>query len=202
MPTQATLLLDTDTASRESASERDAIAELRALYQAHCPLVWRALRRLGVSESSIEDAVQDVFLHAYRRYESFQRERSAVTSWLYGIALRVAQDYRRKRVRRERREARLAVEQPVIGSPMEDPADALVRREAHQLLHQLLDSLPDSQRELLVLIDLEGLDMREVALATGLNLRTCQRRVKAARLAIEAAAARQTAACNRQRTEP
>jgi RNA polymerase sigma-70 factor (ECF subfamily) len=163
--------------------------DVRTLYAAHFTMVWRSLRRLGVAESLVEDAVQDVFLVAHRRLREYEG-RSAPSTWLYGIALRVAKDYRRAAARLEKRRARLTEEQasePVAG---EDPADALARKEANRLLHELLDLLPAEERELLVLVDLEGLSVSTAAPLVGLQLRTCQRRLKAARMTFEAALAR------------
>lgn len=165
------------------------LEDVQALYAAHFTLVWRSLRRLGVSESQVEDAVQDVFLVAHRKFHEYEG-RSAASTWLYGIALRVAKDYRRSELRRHRRTARLTEEQAVEPVVSDGPADALVRKEANRLLHELLDVLPVEERELLVLVDLEGLAVSEVAPLVGLRLRTCQRRLKAARSRFEAALAK------------
>src|SRR5688572_24262740 len=64
---------------------------LRALYEEHFQFVWRSLRRLGVREADVPDAVQDVFLVVHRKLPEFEG-RSKVTTWLFGIALRVARD--------------------------------------------------------------------------------------------------------------
>src|SRR5262245_44836563 len=69
---------------------------LDAIYEAHVAYVWRVVQRLGVPESSADDAVQDVFLVVHRKLDGFEG-RSSIRTWLYGIALRVARDHRRKR---------------------------------------------------------------------------------------------------------
>jgi RNA polymerase sigma-70 factor, ECF subfamily len=168
-------------------------ADVHSLYERHFSLVWRSLRRLGVLESQVEDAVQDVFLVAHRKLHEYEG-RSAPSTWLYGIALRVAKDYRRAEARRERRKARLTREQESEPAPSEGPADALARKEANRLLHELLDLLPADERELLVLVDLEGLSVAEVAPIAGLRLRTCQRRLKTARTMFERALAKHSIA--------
>jgi RNA polymerase sigma-70 factor, ECF subfamily len=168
-------------------------ADVHDLYERHFSLVWRSLRRLGVVESQVEDAVQDVFLVAHRKLHEYEG-RSAPSTWLYGIALRVAKDYRRAEARRERRKARLTREQASEPPASEGPADALARKEANRLLHELLDLLPADERELLVLVDLEGLSVAEVAPLAGLRLRTCQRRLKTARTMFERALARHSIA--------
>src|SRR5215831_12264435 len=65
------------------------------------PFVWRALRRLGVAERDVEDVCQEVFMVVHRKIGEFEG-RSTVRTWVYGIAIRVASDYRkRSHVRRE-----------------------------------------------------------------------------------------------------
>jgi hypothetical protein len=69
------------------------------IYRDHFAFVWRSARRLGVDASSLDDVVQEVFVIAHRRLPSFEG-RSSVSTWLFGITLRVARDHRRSRARR------------------------------------------------------------------------------------------------------
>lgn len=62
---------------------------LREIYASHAAAAWRSLRRLGVHESELEDALQDVFLIVHRRLADFEG-RAALRTWIYGIVLRVA----------------------------------------------------------------------------------------------------------------
>ena len=66
----------------------------KEVYDEHFRFVWRSLRRLGVRESDVPDAVQDVFLVVHRRLAEFEG-RSKVTTWLFGICFRVARDRRK-----------------------------------------------------------------------------------------------------------
>jgi RNA polymerase sigma-70 factor (ECF subfamily) len=164
---------------------------LPEIYGLHADFVFRNLRRLGVHESNIDDAVQDVFLVVHRRLGDFEA-RAQVTTWLFGIVLRVAQSYRRSAMRRR---ARLTdtpsdeVEQiPTTSS--EGPAELLERREASQLLHRLLDELDDDKRAILVCIELEQMTVPEAAESLGLNLNTAYGRLRAARAAFNEAVAR------------
>ncbi len=159
---------------------------LHEVYRAYAAVVWRTLRRLGVPESQVDDAVQDVFLIVHRRLPDFEG-RSSLKTWVYGIVLRVAKDYRRAETRHHNRIERLAellVSDPPLGHC---PAEAAERQEANLLVHTILDSLPDEQREMLVLVELEEVPVREAAQAVGTRLRTCQRRLQAARAAFSAA---------------
>ena len=164
---------------------------LPEIYNAHADFVFRNLRRLGVHESLIDDAVQDVFLVVHRRLGDFEA-RAQVTTWLFGIVLRVSQSYRRSAMRRR---ARLTdapaseVEQiPVTSS--EGPAELLERREASAMLHRLLDQLDDDKRAMLVCIELEQMTVPEAAESLGLNLNTAYGRLRAARATFNEAALR------------
>lgn len=157
----------------------------RRAYAEHFPLVWRGLRRLGVPESVIEDAVQDVFLVVHRRWAEFEG-RSQLRTWIFGIAVRVAKDYRRAETRRSKRVQRLTElweAEPRVALP----SDEAERREAHRVLQRALAKLSDEERAVFVLAELEELGLREVCEALGLQPRTCQRRLRKARRIFEQA---------------
>src|SRR5207248_2142231 len=65
------------------------------IYEAQFGYVWHSLRRLGVRERDLEDLAHDVFVAFYRGIEGYDRARP-VKPWLFGIAFRVASDYRRR----------------------------------------------------------------------------------------------------------
>jgi RNA polymerase sigma-70 factor, ECF subfamily len=159
------------------------------LYQEHVAMVWRGLRRLGVPESSVEDAVQDVFLVVHRRLADFEG-RSSITTWLYGIVLRVAKDHRRAQLRQAHGALRLAEILAFKGASEQTPVDQAERREANQALHAILAELDPDHREVLVLVELEGLAVREAAAVLNLHVRACQRRLRKAHAAFEKKLAR------------
>jgi len=181
------LAVDLELAAKEEPEkpEQDAALEapLRATYAEYFALVWRSLRRLGVHDSEIEDAVQDVFLVVFRRRSEFER-RSTVRTWIYGIVLRVAKDYRRASHRRARRvEALGASLAPPPHAP--GPDEEAERREACRVLTAALARLADEAREIIVLVELEQLSVKEAAQALDINVRACQRRLKRAHEALE-----------------
>lgn len=159
--------------------------DLPALYTQHLDLVWRNLRRLGVPESSLDDAVQDVFLVVHRRHDEFRRLSSHKT-WIIGIVLRVAHDYRRSQRRHSARIALFAEHQASLPSA-ECPAEQAELREAAALVRSILEDFAEEERNVFVLVELEEMSLREVADATRLSLSTCQRRLAAARKAFDAA---------------
>lgn len=156
-----------------------------ALYEAHFRAVWRMLRRLGVHDAHLDDAVQDVFVAAWRRASDFEG-RSSERTWLLGIAVRVGSEYRRRRQKLteqipEDLEAERADANPHAKS---EQAEA-VRR-----LHALLGQMDEAKREVFVLTELEQYTAPEIAEALELNVNTVYTRLRAARLEFNALLAR------------
>src|SRR5215510_5968547 len=83
-------------------AQEDPLAErFSELYEQHFDFVWRSARYLGEPDASLDDAVQDVFLVAYRRFQDFEA-RSSPRTWLFAITMRVISDHRRSRRRKTR----------------------------------------------------------------------------------------------------
>jgi RNA polymerase sigma-70 factor, ECF subfamily len=157
-----------------------------AIYDEHFDFVWRNVRRLGVPEASADDAVQDVFIVVHRRLGEFEG-RSTLQTWLYGIIVRVARDYRRSRARQDAKVAAVAAE----GAEMsESPAELVAKREAARVVEELLAGLDEEKRDVFVLVELEQMSVADVATALALNVNTTHARLRAARQQFEAAAAR------------
>jgi RNA polymerase sigma-70 factor, ECF subfamily len=153
-------------------------------FEQHFSMVWRSMRRLGVPESTLDDAVQDVFLVLHRRWADFQHQ-SSLRTWIYGILLRVASDHT-KRARRER--ARWSSDDvPELESSAESPDHLYQQREAALILRVALAQLEDKERQILVLIDLEERSVVEAAEALGINLNTAYSRLRRARQSFEKA---------------
>ncbi|TPV94760.1 MAG: sigma-70 family RNA polymerase sigma factor [Myxococcales bacterium FL481] len=146
------------------------------LYHEYFEYVWTNLRRLGVSELELDDAVQDVFLIAHRRAHQFEG-RSTVKTWLYGIARRIAFRYRRADERTRRRTAAFATLEHEAGDLDRDFAT----RQAWRLLYAFLDTLDDEKREAFVIGEFEGLNRQQLGDALGVNPNTAYSRLRAAR---------------------
>jgi RNA polymerase sigma-70 factor, ECF subfamily len=140
------------------------------VYDEHFRFVWRSLRRLGVPEHDVADAVQDVFLVVHRRLGEFEG-RSKVTTWLYGICFRVARDRRRlAHVRRRADDDDGQVDERI--DDRVDVAAAAERRQGLVLLESILDEMPIEQRAVFTLFELDAMggdaiaDMLEIPLGT------------------------------------
>jgi RNA polymerase sigma-70 factor (ECF subfamily) len=161
------------------------VPTLADIFREYAPFVWRGLRRLGVPESDVEDVCQEVFVVVHRKLGDFEG-RSSLRTWIYGICVRTASDYRRSgRVRRE----------VVTDAPPDAPHegaqhDTVALKQARATLDRILDELDDDKRSVFVLYEIEELTMAEVAEAIGCPLQTAYSRLHAARKVVEAGVAR------------
>jgi RNA polymerase sigma-70 factor (ECF subfamily) len=178
-----------EQASARSTNAEPAELSLAAVYEAHFDFVWRSARRLGVSPLHLDDVVQEVFLVVHRKLAEFEG-RAPLKSWLYGITRRVARDHRRGLQRRPTQP--LGADEPADRGTRA-PDEQLALREQGQLLHALLAELDEDKREAFVLAELEQMSGPEIAAALQINLNTAYARVRAARIAFEAALERLSA---------
>ena len=151
-----------------------------ALFHEHAAFAWRLLRRLGVADADTDDVCQEVFLTVHRRLPDFEG-RSSTRTWVYGICIRVAADYR-KRTRSRREVPSPRPPERAVDARQEDD---VALREARALLDRVLDGLDDDKRAAFVLYEIEELPLREVALALGCPLQTAYSRLQAARGEVE-----------------
>jgi len=153
-----------------------------AVYLAHAQQVARWVTRLGGAGADVEDLTQEVFVVVARRLAQFRHE-SQVSTWLFGIAARVAaNDRRRRRLRRWWfRLVPTLDDHPAVAAG--SPSDDLDRKEGKRRFHEILDRLSERQRRAFVLFELEELSIAEVASLMGLkegNTRVLLHRARAA----------------------
>lgn len=157
------------------------------VYREHFDLVWRSLRHLGVTEADVEDATQDVFVVVHGKLATFEH-RAQLTTWIYGICLRVAQARRRRaHVRHELVTDPEEMPSPIVASEADD---ALERREAEDLLDGILDTMSLEQRAVFTLFELDGRSCEEIAELCAIPLGTVYSRLRLAREAFKRATAR------------
>lgn len=139
------------------------------LFGRHRGRLWAvALRTMGNREDAA-DGLQDGLIAAYRRAGSFRGE-AAVTTWLHRVVVNACLD--RLRAARSRaadalpddlddhaRRGSLVASAAVV----DDPADRAVADERRRLVLAALQTLPPDQRAALVLVDMEGYPVAEVA---------------------------------------
>jgi len=152
-------------------------ARVRAAIDAHYESLWRFLRRMGVEESQVEDAAQQVLLVFAQRGEEIAPP--VVRAFLFGTALRVASDFRRKSNR-----AVSVVDLGTLGEhahPAPDAEQQAAQSELRRLLDRVLDELPPELRTVFVLAELEELTMAEIARVLCIPAGTVASRLRRAR---------------------
>jgi RNA polymerase sigma-70 factor (ECF subfamily) len=141
---------------------------------------------LGVQAAQIDDAAQEVFWVAARRLAEIQPGRES--AFLYGVALRVASDDRRRRKADPELSDREALAR--IVDPLPTPEELLDQKRTRALLDLALSRMPHELRAVLVLFELEGLEVREIAAIEGVPLGTASSRLRRAREEFSAIARR------------
>lgn len=138
-----------------------------------------AMRTCGQRELAA-DAVQEAFVSAFRRADSFRGD-AAVTTWLHRIVVNACLD----RLRREKNAAvRRAGDLAEIDLP--DRHDHHASTETAIVVRDALARIPDGQRAALVLVDMEGLSVAEAALVLGVAEGTVKSRCFRGREALAA----------------
>ncbi len=130
------------------------------------------------------DAAQDVFCRLHRGLSGFER-RSAFSTWFRTLMLNVCRSRLKRRAARRWR----PVESSVLDrrpSTCEDPEGEAERAELRRLVMEELERLGDSQREILLLREVEGLSYEEIAEVLGLEMGTVKSRLFRARAALGA----------------
>lgn len=160
--------------------ERCRSGELGAfeeLYRQHAPRLYNlAVRMLG-NGADAEDAVQDTFLVAHRRLDSFRGD-AALGTWLYRLAVNQCLDRLRSRAGREQ----LATDSLDEPSRLWQPAARADRPVERLDLKSAIARLPEGSRAVFVLHDVEGREHREIGTLLGISEGTSKSQLHKARM--------------------
>jgi RNA polymerase sigma-70 factor (ECF subfamily) len=156
-------------------------------------LAWEALVRryqgrvLGLAvhyardREEARDWAQDAFVRVYRKLGSYDGDDEQLLPWLLSVARNVCID--RLRRRRARPPAQdVPVEETSLADDTEDPLEATEREARRHLLHRAIARMGESHREMIVLKDIQGLKLEEIASMLGLPLGTVKSRSNRARV--------------------
>ncbi len=179
--------------TRAKDGDREAFDRLVEHYT---PQIYNLALRITASREEAEDCVQEAFLRAFSALRGFRGE-AAFSTWLYRIAINVANDAASRRSR-----------QPLSASDLAGPAsddsppelDRLTDREAphtnpteeavlqhqrRQLILRAIRSLPEIHRTVVILYDLHDLSYEQIARITNTRVGTVKSRLNRARLALK-----------------
>ena len=170
----------------DAATDGDAAAFGRLIRRHQRRLYALLVRRLG-SEADAEDVLQNASLLAWSRLHQFRR-RSQFSTWLTRIALTQAATLTRKRARRPPSLSLTTFDganRPVTDS-RETPSDAVAQAEEaarrRSLIAAAIDSLPDDQRDVIVLKEFDNRSYDEIAEIIECPVGTVRSRLHRARL--------------------
>jgi RNA polymerase sigma-70 factor (ECF subfamily) len=147
------------------------------VFGAELGYVWNALRRLGVPERDRQDVTQDVFVAVHRHLGDYDPARP-LRPWLFAFAARCASDYRR---RASTRYEVLAEDESHGESGRDDGKTMDERVSARRVLLRALDRMEDGKRAIVLMHDVEGWPVSEIAHALGMPLQTVYSRLRVGR---------------------
>lgn len=152
--------------------------DLQTLFVDHYASIWRLLRRLGVRESELDDAAQEVFWIASRRLTDIRP--ACEHTFLYGVALRVASGTRRKQ--RSHSDPLAALDQVAAPSCQQpNPEERLQGRQAREMLDRVLDQMSPALKSVFVLFELENIEIKDIAEIHEIPVGTVNSRLRRAR---------------------
>jgi len=173
-----------DEAALVAGAKNGDVNAYAELVRRHQKLALRVAYLVSGSEADAEDIAQDAFVKAYAAFGRFDASRPWIP-WLLRIVRNEALNRRRRRGRQARLALRVATD-PVSGDAAPSPEAAIVARDEQARLLALVDSLPPSQREVIVCRYFLELTEEETGRALGLAIGTVKSRTSRALAAIRA----------------
>jgi RNA polymerase sigma-70 factor, ECF subfamily len=177
--------------SSENVSNADDVALIRrmveadetalgALYDRWARSLYSLVLHLLRDPDEAEDVVEETFWQAWRKANSYEPARGAVSTWLLTIGRRKALD--RLRAKKRHKEDPIGNDRTFadIASPSPDPSENVEGSELREHVRAALRELPAEQREVLELGYFNGLSQTEIADATGQPLGTVKTRMRLA----------------------
>jgi RNA polymerase sigma-70 factor (ECF subfamily) len=156
-------------------------AAWRDLHREYRPVAAAFLRKMGVREPDLEDALQNVFVQMVRYLPGFRGE-AAFKTWLYRLCLTEAKETRRRTRLVTAVRALLKLERPDAAAAGPELGEETARRR----VEAALQTLKPHERSVFVLYEMEGLSGEQIAEIEGCPVATVWRRLHYARAAFRA----------------
>jgi RNA polymerase sigma factor (sigma-70 family) len=175
---------------RPSAGANDRYGRFQREIVPHLDAAYNFARFLSRNPDAAQDIVQESFLRAYRGFDRYQG--GDARAWIFSIVRNCYHNW----LLEGRRKARLEVDVhrqddaadfsvDDVASEDDTPEAALLRRSEAGTVRSVLNQLPRTLREVLVLRELEGLSYREIAQTSALPIGTVMSRLARARAQFE-----------------
>lgn len=157
-------------------------AKIKEIYEEQFDYVWNSLRRLNIPERELEDVAHEVFMTAYENLHKYDEERP-IQPWLFGIAFRIASNYREKASNH-----REFLNEPDPPSQAPEIPGKLSEERAREVVRRALDEVEMERRAVFVLNKLDGHPIPEIAESLGIPVNTAYSRLRLAKEAFTQAA--------------
>jgi RNA polymerase sigma-70 factor, ECF subfamily len=164
----------------------DRRRRFEALVLPHLDAAYRFARWLSRSPGDADDVVQEAILRAFRGFDTLRG--SDVKAWL----LTIVKNCHLTAVKQQQRRGFVPLpnehdvqDGPAMIATTPDPESTSIRRDEAGTLDRLMSALPEEQREVLVLREIEEMDYREIAAVTNVPIGTVMSRLSRARAALK-----------------
>jgi RNA polymerase sigma factor (sigma-70 family) len=183
--------LDPATAERHQAllagvARHDTCAFL-ALFNYYAPRLKAYMKKLGASDELAEELAQDVMFAVWRKADTYDPGKSAVSSWLFTIARNLRIDA----LRRDQRQTIDVADPTLVPAPLPAPDHNIQAVQQERHIRAVLGALPREQAEVVTLAFYHGKSHGEIAATLSIPLGTVKSRMRLAfqriREALEAA---------------
>ncbi len=163
--------------------------EFEALVATYERRIYNLLLRMVNDPEDAADLTQETFYRAFRAFDRFRGDSHPYT-WLYRIAVNLANDHLEKRARRRKHEIDLTLlENETLDEPFEwDPPDTGLTPEEHLLqqelverVQRLIQQMPPDYKEIILLREYEEMSYEQMAEVLGISLEAVRSRLARAR---------------------
>lgn len=176
-------MTDNDLLLLSAEKNEDAFTVLTEKYEKFVYFaVWAELK----NEDDSFDVSQEVFIRLYNAAGSFRCE-STLKTWLYRMCKNCAYDFMRKYYKHKAVSLTQNAddEDKIEDIPSEsNPEEEVLRSEKIKMVHKAINELPEEQREIIVLRELEGMSYTEISSVLGINEGTVKSRISRGREAL------------------
>lgn len=183
--------LATAEAASIQAAQRGDLEAFNNLVHSYQDSVYRQAFYLMQERQSAEDIAQEAFMIAFHKLNTFRG--GSFRIWILRITKNLCYDELRRRKRRPTIPLQITNRQDeIIESPTwltddsESPEAAVERIELRGALQQAISQLPDKLREVIILVDVQGLKYTEAAQVSSVSIGTIKSRLARARASLRA----------------
>jgi RNA polymerase sigma-70 factor (ECF subfamily) len=148
---------------------------LREIYTTYHGKVFRTIYKIVRNQEDAEEVIQDVFLDAYTKIDSFKGNAS-IGTWIYRIAVNKSLDHLKKKSRKKRFAWLTSIFDSDTGALIYDysdeitPQKILESKESEAIVFYHINNLPNRQKEAFLLFQVEQLSYEEIAQAMNVSI--------------------------------